>query len=186
VTRLETIIRSDPDLMALLECLRGIALPQWRLVSGCVYQTVWNVLTHRARGTGIQDLDVIYYDAGDLSWDAEDAIIKRVTSAAAGPLQIRNQARVHLWYEQHFGTAYPPLRTADESLTRYPSIVSAIGVRLREDGHLDVFAPFGLDDLFAMVMRPNPAFRHRATFEAKAARVRTVWPEVTVIDPEGE
>ena len=103
---LNSVIRSDPDLMPLLECLRDAALPQWRIVSGCLYQTVWNLLTGRPRGTGIQDLDVIYSDDSDLSWEAEDAVIKRV--AARGPLQIRNQARVHLWYEQHFGAPYAP------------------------------------------------------------------------------
>jgi uncharacterized protein len=178
--RLESIIRSDPDLMQLLERLRGVALPQWRLVAGCLYQTVWNVLTNRARGTGIQDHDVIYFDAADLSWEAEDAVIKRVKASEL--LQIRNQARVHLWYEQHFGVPYPPLSSADEAIQRYHSIAGALGVRLEDDGRLDIVAPFGLDDMFAMVMRPNPACPHQATFTAKVARVRAVWPEITVIE----
>jgi hypothetical protein len=184
MTRLEEIIRSDPDLIRLLEYFRGVGLPQWRLVSGCLYQTVWNVLTNRPRGTGIQDFDIIYFDAVDLSWEAEDAVIKSVT--VSGPVQIRNQARVHLWYEQHFGVPYPPLFSADESLTRYPVTVQAIGVRLEDDERLDIAAPFGLDDLFSMVMRPNRTFQHRPTFEAKAARARLVWPEITVIDGSGE
>jgi uncharacterized protein len=184
MTRLEAIIRFDPDLMSVLECLRGAALPQWRLVAGCLYQTVWNVLTARPRGTGIQDFDVIYFDASDLSWDAEDAVIKRLKTA--WPLQIRNQARVHLWYEQHFGVPYPPLSTADEAITRYPSTAGAIGVRLEDDGRVDIAAPFGMDDLFAMVMRPNPACPHQPTFAAKAARVRLTWPEITVIERNGE
>ena len=53
-TRFETIIRADPDLMRLLDRLRSLALPQWRLVAGCLYQTVWNVITDRPRGTGIR------------------------------------------------------------------------------------------------------------------------------------
>ncbi|MGH7062912.1 MAG: nucleotidyltransferase family protein, partial [Stellaceae bacterium] len=58
--RFETITRADPDLMRLLGVLRGLRLPQWRLVAGCLYQTVWNALTGRARGTGIKDYDLIY------------------------------------------------------------------------------------------------------------------------------
>jgi hypothetical protein len=181
--RLDAIIRSDPDLMSVLECLRDAALPQWRLVSGCLYQTVWNVLTHRPRGTGIRDYDVIYFDSGDPSWDAEDAVIRRVTTA--WPLEIRNQARVHLWYEQHFGVPYLPLSTADEAMTRYPVIAGAVGVRLQHDGGLDIAAPFGLGDMFAMVLRPNPACPHQATFAAKAARARLIWPEITVIGRSG-
>ncbi len=179
MSRLEAIIRADPDLMSVLQCRRDAALPQWRLVAGCLYQTVWNVLTNRPRGTGIKDYDVIYFDAGDLSWEAEDAIIRTVTAML--PLEIRNQARVHLWYERHFGVPYPPLSTADEAMTRYPSTAGAVGVRLEMDGRLDIAAPFGLDDMFAMIMRPNPACPHQATFDAKVARTRLIWPEITVI-----
>src|SRR3984893_15825331 len=130
MTRLETIIRSDLDLMELLEYLRSVSLRRWRLVAGCLYQTVWNVLTNRPRGAGIQDYDVIYFDAGDLSWEAEDAVIKRVTPS--DPVQIRNQARVHLWYEQHFGVPFAPLLSADEILMRVPLTVQAIGARLED------------------------------------------------------
>jgi hypothetical protein len=42
--RFELIIRADPGLMRLLSVRRELALPQWRLVPGCLYQTVWNVL----------------------------------------------------------------------------------------------------------------------------------------------
>ncbi len=166
--------------MRLLRHLRGVALPRWCLVSGCLYQTVWNVFTNRPRATGIQDYDVIYFDAADMSWEAEDAVIRRM--GGHGPLQIRNQARVHLWYEQHFGVPYPPLRSADEALLRYPVTVQAVGARLEDDERLDIAAPFGLDDLLAMVMRPNPAHGHRPTFDAKVARARTIWPEITIIE----
>lgn len=176
--RLEAIIRSDPDLMRLLEDLRKARLPQWRVVSGCLYQTVWNSITGRPRGTGIVDYDVIYFDGGDLSWEAEDAVIRGVRTEL--PIQIRNQARVHLWYENHFGTPYAPLRSAGEALLRYPATVQAIGVRLEDDGRLDLIAPFGVDDVFSMTMRPNPSHAHPATFEAKAARARGIWPEVTI------
>src|SRR5437868_106233 len=110
-----------PGLMRLLAVLRELALPQWRLVAGCLYQTVWNVLTGRPRGTGINDYDVIYFDDRDLSWDAEDAVIRRVAAAtkgAVGPVEVRNQARVHLWFEERFAAPYPPLAAADEAIAR--------------------------------------------------------------------
>ena len=104
--RFEAIIRSDPDLMHLLDRLRSLGLPQWRLVAGCLYQTVWNALTDRPRGTGIKDYDLIYHDGSDLSWEAEDAVIRRVAAATrgcVGPVEVRNQARVHLWFAERFG-----------------------------------------------------------------------------------
>jgi hypothetical protein len=187
--RFERIVRADPDLMHLLAVMRGLELPQWRLVAGCLYETVWNVLTGRPRRTGIKDYDLIYFDAADLSWPAEDRVINQVAAAISsfvGPVEVRNQARVHLWFEQRFGTPYPPLRRADEALERYASVVHAVGVRLEPDGRLDVAAPFGLGDLFAMVIRPNRALDNRTSHHAKAARARAIWPEVTVIPWDGD
>ena len=181
--RLEAIVRADPNLMHLLERLRSLALPQWRLVAGCLYQTVWNVLTDRARGTGIKDFDLIYYDGDDLTWEAEGAVIRRVaevTLDCVGPVEVRNQARVHLWFGDRFGCAYPQLASADESLRYYASIVHAVGVRLEDDGTLDIAAPFGLDDMFAMVIRPNRALANAASHTSKAQRAKAIWPEVIV------
>jgi hypothetical protein len=186
--RLDAIIRADPDLMRLLHRLRAIDLPQWRLVAGCLYQTVWNVLTGRPRGTGIKDYDLIYFDPADLSWEAEDAVIRRVAAATSdgpGPVEVRNQARVHLWFESRFGCAYPQLAHADEALRYYASIVHAVGVRLEADGKLDIAAPFGLDDLFAMVIRPNRSLDNAASHDAKARRAKALWPELVVL-PWGE
>jgi hypothetical protein len=178
--RLDAILRADPDVMDLLRRVRALGLPQWRVVSGVIYQTVWNHLTGRPRGTGILDHDVIYFDP-DPSWDAEDRVIRRVAAACPGPVQVRNQARVHLWYETRFGAPYDPLPDADESLRRYPSVVSAIGARLEADGRLDIAAPFGLQDLFGLIMRPGPLAADRAVYEAKAARAKAIWPDITVL-----
>ena len=118
-----------------------------------------------------------------MSWQAEDAVIKRAAHrfGALGPVEVRNQARVHLWFEQRFGMAYTPLRSADEALTRYASAVHAAGVRLEDDRRLDIVAPFGLDDLFNMIIRPNRALANGPSHEAKGQRAKAIWPEVTVL-----
>jgi hypothetical protein len=182
---LEAIIRADPDLMRLLELLRRLDLPQGRLVAGAIYQTVWNVLCGSPRGTGIRDYDVIYFDDADLSYEAEDAVIRRVAAAAGGdfkaPIETRNQARVHLWYEQRFGAPYPRLASADEALGFYANTAHAVGVRLEPDGRLDLIAPFGLGDIFEMIMRRNPACPARTVHGEKARRARAIWPRLRVV-----
>ena len=147
---------------------------------------MWNVLTDRPRGHGIRDYDLIYHDPADLSLEAEDAVIRRLDIAAAGarlpgPLPVRNQARVHLWFAARFGIACPPLRSAEESLTLHPATAQAIGARLEPDDRLSVVTPFGLADLFALVLRPNRALANQATYAAKAERLRALWPEVTIL-----
>jgi hypothetical protein len=170
--------------MRLLISIRPIRLPQRRLVAGCLYQTVWNALTGRSRGTGIKDYDLIYFDDADLSWAAEDRVIRHVTAATrgcVGPVEVRNQARVHLWFESRFGIPYPRLSSAHEALRRYASVVHAVGVRLEDDDRLDLVAPFGLNDLFAMVIRPNRALDNAVSHARKAQRAQAIWPEVIVL-----
>jgi hypothetical protein len=170
--------------MRILRVARDVNLPQWRLVAGCIYQTVWNVLTKRPAGTGINDYDLIYFDGADLSEDAERATERYVREPLAdlpAPVEVRNQARVHLWFEEYFGIPYPPLMSSDEAIRRYASATHAVGLRLLPDDRLDLFAPFGLEDIFAMVVRPNYALPNKATHDRKAARARAVWPELTVI-----
>jgi hypothetical protein len=182
--RLEQIIRADTHLMQLLNVARAADLPQWRVVAGCLYQTVWNSLTGRPPRTGINDYDVIYFDAADLSEQTEAATEGRIRAELSdfpAPVEVRNQARVHLWFEEYFGIPYSPLSSADEALTRYASTTHAVGARLTRDGRLDVISPFGLDDIFDMIVRPNYALPNKATHENKAARARAIWPEVRVI-----
>jgi hypothetical protein len=39
-----------------------LALPDAWIVSGCLVQTAWNVLTNRAVDYGVDDYDVFYFD----------------------------------------------------------------------------------------------------------------------------
>jgi uncharacterized protein len=181
---LKAIVGAEPMLMDVLRRLRLLALPDSWLVSGAIYNTVWNVLTGRPPLTGIKDVDIFYWDDSDLSYEAEDAVIKRGDALFAGlplPVQIRNQARVHLWYEAHFGQPYPPLRSSREAVDRFASVTHAVAVRLDATDNLEVYAPYGLDDLFAFRIAPNRSMDNSHTHMEKGARALSVWPEVTLV-----
>jgi uncharacterized protein len=111
-------------------------------------------------------------------------VIRRVAAAFESPLremvEVRNQARVHLWFEDHFNEPYEPLACSDEALTRFVSPVFAVGVRLGPGDIFKVHAPFGLDDLFAMRLRVNPG-RTSPNFGRIAASAKARWPEIEVI-----
>jgi hypothetical protein len=86
---------------------------------------------------------------------------------------------VHLWFKDHFGEPYEPLSFSAEALERFVAPAFAVGVRLLDDYQFRVYAPFGLDDLFAMRLRPNPARQSRA-YARIAASIRERWPEIVV------
>ncbi len=175
------MVRSEPVLM---DVLAGIAdLPEGLLVAGALYNMVWNRLTGRPSLAGISDIDVFYFDPTDISYEAEDMVIRRLGSRFAHlplPVQVRNQARAHLWFEQKFGARFTPLSSAAEMIGRYASRTHAVGIR-PVDGRLDLIAPFGLDDIFSFRVVPNHVLDNRVTHETKAARLKSVWPELTVL-----
>ena len=119
-----------------------------------------------------------------MSWDAEDAVIRRVREAYPPPLddlvEARNQARVHLWFEGRFGEPYEPLASTAQALERFVSPTFAVGARLEADGSMTLRAPFGLDDLLAMRLRRNRLRPPGGGFERAAASARARWPEIEV------
>lgn len=184
--RLEATLRRSGPLMHVLRTLAGLDLPDWMIFSGAVYQRVFNDLTGRPLDYGIRDYDVAYYDAADISYEAEDVVIRRVAAAFEPPLremvEVRNQARVHVWFEGHFGEPYAPLTSSEEALGRFVCPVFAVGVRLTRQDVMSIHAPFGLDDLFAMRLRPNPT-RLSPNYDAIAGRAKARWPEIEVLAP---
>jgi hypothetical protein len=66
-------MRATPPLMRVLSVARHLYLPDWLVFSGAVYQPVLNHLTGRPLDYGIRDYDLAYFDASDLSYEAEDA-----------------------------------------------------------------------------------------------------------------
>ena len=181
---LRSAVSRNRTLTEVLARAAELDLPGWYLVAGALCQTVWNVTTGQPAEAGILDYDLAYFDASDLSWDAEDAVIKRGDEVFAGlpaPVQIRNQARVHLWYEPKFGIPCPPHTSSEAAISTYEATTACLGVRAEPGGRWRVYAPHGLSDVFNLVVRPNPVLAPPGVYQAKAERWRRQWPVLTVL-----
>ena len=178
----------NPVNEAIADELFRLALPDAWIVSGCLVQSVWNVLTARAVDYGIDDYDIFYFDL-DNSWQAEDAVIRDLQGLFAKfgvKVEVRNQARVHLWYPQKHGLPYPALQSSTDGIDRFLTKNTQVGIRRTQDGY-DVYAPNGYDDIADMIVRPNPGPNFSAAnYEAKARRWKRLWPGLTVIAAEGK
>ncbi|MDG1858619.1 MAG: nucleotidyltransferase family protein [Emcibacteraceae bacterium] len=177
-------ISQNKNNSAILERLQTVQIKDIWLVSGSLFQTVWSTLTDREPTYGIKDYDIFYFDNDDLSWDAENIVIKQLEILFADlniNVQVRNQARVHLWYEQHFGVSYPPLKSTCEAIDRFLMPAAMVGIQPSET--LELYAPKGLDDLNNMVIRPNLSDNFNAQYYyEKAKRWKKTWPELKVMD----
>ena len=123
---------------------------------------------------------MVYFDPTDLSLEAENEIIQK----AAGffkrfsiPVDIKNQARVHLWYEEKFGYAISPYKSIENAIDTWPTTSTAIA--LRTDGTTyNLYTPYGLDDLFSLTVRPNKVQITKEIYEAKCQKWSRYWPKL--------
>lgn len=158
----------------LMDLLVGMELPQCMLTAGCLFQALWNLRIGREPGWGVKDYDVIYFDP-DLSWEAEDRVIQRVRAACgyfADKVEVRNQARVHLWYEEKFGVPYAPLRKVTDGIDRYLVRSTCVGLDVRSG---ELYSTWGLEDLQHGVLRSNPLNDQPEMFRRKAESYRERW-----------
>ncbi len=157
-------IRRNPVNAAILDRGPALGVPDWWLTAGAVVQTVWNVLDGRDPGAGITDDDFFYYDAPDLSYEAEDVVIRRAAELFADlgvTVEVRNEARAHLWYESRFGVPGLRFTSSSDAIDHFAATTCCLGVSRTSGGELAAHAPHGYADLFAMRVRPNPRLAPR-------------------------
>lgn len=182
--RLEALVRGDAHFMAALRAARALALPSWCIGAGAVRNLVWDHLHGHAQATPLKDMDMVYFDPSDLSAQRDAALQARLAAALPGtPWEVTNQAGVHLWFEACFGHAVAPLASLQEAVASWPEYATAVGLWLDGEERLRLIAPLGLDDLFAMVVRRNPARVSPATYRERIAQKQYTrhWPRVTVM-----
>jgi uncharacterized protein len=182
--RFLTALLTNPAVTTILERMPRLGLATWYLTAGGVVQTLWNVLSGRDPRAGIKDYDIFYFDDSDLSYAAEDAVIQQANALfpdLPSPVEVRNEARVHLWYEEKFGVPARQFTSCEDAIDHFASTTCCYGVTVAPDGALRVYAPHGFHDLFAMIVRPNPILAPREVYEAKTARWTEEWPSLTIL-----
>lgn len=187
--RLEEIVRSTDWLMRALVTARDIDPPDWLISAGAIRTAVWDHLHGYRNRTPLADIDLGFYDPGDLSEEREHEIQSSLQEALPTETwDAKNQAAVHLWYPEKFGNQVEPLTSAAAAVATFPETAVCVGLRLRPDDSLLIVAPFGLGDLFGLVHRRNPARVSIEEYERRLAakRITERWPRVTVVSARSE
>ena len=181
--RLVAHLRGSTVLWQCLERLADLGLPDWYLGAGGIAQTVWNAAHDKPPAEDISDYDIVYFDASDVTEAGENEVTANVRAAMADlpmAVDVKNQARVHLWYRRRFGYDIVPYTSIEDAIATWPTTATAIGVRLTH-GRPRVFAPFGLDDLLRLVVRANRVQITPEIYRRKVARWHRHWPNLTVL-----
>ncbi|WP_414752480.1 nucleotidyltransferase family protein [Anabaena sp. CCY 9910] len=178
------IIRATPWFMAVLSTVRELALPSWCIGAGVIRNLVWDALHGVSKASYLSDVDVAYFDPSDISMERDKKLQLLLSHQLPDiPWEVTNQAGVHIWFESVFGYAVTPLSSLEEAIATWPEYTTAVGVTLEADDNIRVIAPFGLNDLFGMIVRRNPTRVSVETYRKRIEQKQYVarWPMVTVI-----
>lgn len=170
-----SLAAGDEWAMEVLRAARQLALPDWWVCAGFVRSMIWDHLHGFAERTPLADVDVVYYDAGCLDEGAEKALERRLSGLMSGvPWSVKNQARMHLV------NGNPPYASSVDAISKFPETATALGLSLGAAGEVILAAPWGIEDVVGMMVRPTPLFRSRrdlaAYYEARVAKKN--WPSI--------
>jgi hypothetical protein len=177
---LSEFVKTIDGIPQILNAIR--TLPNAWVGAGIIFQNVWNVIHDYEVNTHIKDIDIFYWDNNDLSWASENNAIRFLTNKlpdVAIPFDVKNIARIHLWYEKRFGIAKTPYFSVQESISTWPVIGACMAMRIH-DGKIEFIAPHGFQDMFSLRVRPNKVLVDKGIYENKAIKWQEQWPRLSL------
>ena len=159
--------------------MRDLALDDCWIGAGFVRDTVWDHLHGLVEPTPLNDVDVIYFDPDSATPEHENQHQLRLRAVLPGVRwQVRNQARMHGVNRD------APYTCTKDAMTRWPETATAVAARLRKDGEIELLAPFGLGDLFDLILRPTPAYAAKGQtiqHRVQSKNWREIWPKLKLV-----
>ena len=176
---LRSILIHDPVRWHALGVVRALQLPDCWIGAGFVRNAIWDHLHGRPLGRPLTDIDVLWFDRG-ASGDADDAIQDRLRALEPDlTWSVKNQAHMHI------RNGDDPYDSAVDAMRYWPETATAVAVRRSAADACQIAAPFGLNDLFGLVLRPPSGAKPatQAAFHARVLEKRwlTLWPSLRMI-----
>ncbi len=178
---LQAILLADPIRARVLALVRSLDLPDCWVGAGFVRNAVWDHLHGRPAGPWPGDVDVLWFDPVRAAASEDAGLEARLRALDPGiDWSVKNQARMHL------RNGDPPYASATDAMLCWPETATAVAVRLTGQGGCEVAAPFGLDDLFGLILRPTPRFvgeKHAIYLDRIETRQwRAIWPKLRTLE----
>ena len=177
------ILSKNSVLFEIIQNAQSLGLNNYYIGAGCVCQSVWNFQNELDLMYGISDIDFVYFDE-DLSFERENGFIRQIEqnfNHLSVKIDVKNQARVHLWYKEYYGYELQAYNSVESAINTWPTTATSIGVKIT-DGKFIVYAPFGLNDMFGQIVRANKTQITKDTYLQKCKKWCSKWDTLKVIE----
>ncbi len=177
---LQRIVLGTPWLVDVLRTVNDVVPHPAYVGAGAIRNLVWDALDDAHQVIPVDDVDLVYFEPDHPTPTAWSLRLRDALPQLR--LDITNQANVHVWQSQQLGRPIARYASLDAAIASWPETATAVAVKLSPSGSLSIVAPYGLDDLFGLQLRPSPGLNDP---NAYLARIRTKrwhlrWPRLTV------
>ena len=180
------IMKSEVWLMDVLKDVRKLGLPDWYVAAGAIRNTVWNKLHKFPGNSNLPDVDVVYFDSSDMEGKREKELERTLTGINPSlKWEVVNQARSHLFHHGREELSQPPMKSSCESISYWSETPTCIGARLEQDDSITICAPYGLDDLMNLIVRPIPKPHQNMSLYIERMEEKKwdkIWPKLKILD----
>jgi len=143
----EEIIMANNTIVTVLDIIESLNLPDCWLTGGAIRCAVWNWIHGYETNKNIKDLDIVYCSSKKIIVEQDGKLINGI------PMEFKNQAFIHEWYEKIYGIQLKPLESVESGFYLWSDSCNSILLR-RNNGKLEVKSLTGLSDLCNGIIRP--------------------------------
>ncbi|PFA67052.1 hypothetical protein CN378_11765 [Bacillus sp. AFS015802] len=150
------LVKEDPWMMKILETAQTLHLPDWWICAGFVRTKVWDTLHGFSNKTDLPDIDVVYFDRSNIDERIEKQLEAKLQDRAPSePWSVKNQARMHI------KNGEAPYSSTIDAVSRFPETATSIALTLNGKNELILAAPWGIQDLLSLQIKPTPYFKEK-------------------------
>ncbi len=150
--KLIEIIENDEWMTDVLKIVRDLNLHDCWIGAGFVRNKIWDK-KHGKNRTELNDIDIIYFDKSNSTKEYDLQIenkLKKLNSKLNW--SVKNQSRMHI------RNGHKQYTDCNEAVSFWPETATSIAVRLSFENQIEYIAPYGLEDLFNLLVIPTPKF----------------------------
>lgn len=149
---IKALFLKDDELVGILKVIAELKLKDSWLAAGTLRNYIWNVLSGKPGLSDASDIDVVFFDP-EVTCEKTQVIQKQLQASYPNyQWEVKNQVLMH----QH-SPHTAPYQSARDAVSKYPERCTAIAARL-QDGELELFLPYGDEDILNFVVQPTPHF----------------------------
>jgi hypothetical protein len=179
IATLEQILRLNQTAWKILEIAEKTIPYPWYMGGGGIYHTIWNYYSNRSIENDLKDYDIFYFN--QTHNESEHTTIEHTLNAVLDDemIDLTNIATVHTWLKDVLNKEVLPYTSIEQDINSFGNTVASIGVRMKEN-KLEVYAPYGLTDIFSLEVHHVGGIFTQAEYVKKAQSWQKRWPALVI------